>query len=114
VREWYTRIILSSKFAIVSKGHDELSVPISRPAAPGSQYGARRPENAVTKYTPPVSGTEAANVFISLADLMKPMESRSLTRTLRGCNKSRLVSYHLMAPPATPTAPDYNMFGTKK
>lgn len=109
MREWYTRIILFLKFAIASMGHGKFSVPISRPAAPGSQYGARRPENAVTKNTPPLSGTEVANVFISLADLMKPMESRNLTRTLKGCSKSRLASHHLMALPATPTTSGYHM-----
>jgi hypothetical protein len=80
VRELYTRIVLLSEFDIMFiKGNDEFSIPISRPAAPVSQYGARSPEKAVTKYTPPVSGTEAAKVLISLADLIKPMESRSLT-----------------------------------
>jgi len=58
-------------------------LPINNPAAPGSQYGARSPENAGTKYTLPVSGTDAASLFISLADLMKPKESRNLRTRLR-------------------------------
>lgn len=55
--------------------------PISNPAAPGSQYGARRPENAGTKYTPAVSATDMARLLTSPDDLMKPIESRSLALT---------------------------------
>lgn len=56
-------------------------------AAPGSQYGARSPEKAVTKYTPPVFGTEAARLFTWDEEDIMNIESR----------------IHWMALPATPT-----------
>ena len=64
-------------------------IPMMRPPAPGSQYGARRPENAVTKYTPPLLGTDDARVLTSAAVVTRAIESRS----------------HLMALPATAIEP---------
>ena len=65
----------------------EYFIPIRSPAAPGSQYGASKPENAVTKYIPPVSFSFAAKSLTSAAELTMPMVSRS----------------HFMALPATAT-----------
>ena len=42
-----------------------------------SQYGAPRPTNAGTKYTPPVSGTAVASASLSAARSMSPSPSRS-------------------------------------
>ena len=75
-----------------------------RPAAPGSQYGARRPEKAVTKYTPPVSGTEDAIRLTSAAVGTRLIESRSLVLDVRDGRKCVYIeAYHLIALPATAT-----------
>lgn len=50
--------------------------PAMTPRASERQYGANRPENAGTKYAPPLSSTERARVSISAADLIRPIWSR--------------------------------------
>ena len=47
------------------------------PRASGRQYGANRPENAGTKYTPPLSSTVVASASTSGAEVMMPSWSRS-------------------------------------
>ena len=51
--------------------------PTMAPRASERQYGAKRPENAGTMYTPPLSSTEAARVSTSGALLIMPRLSRS-------------------------------------
>ena len=51
--------------------------PTSAPRASDRQYGANRPENAGTKYAPPLSSTVLASSSISGADEMIPRLSRS-------------------------------------
>ena len=51
--------------------------PTIVPRAYGSQYGAPRPTNAGTKYTPPVSGTDSASRSVSAAFAISPRPSRS-------------------------------------
>jgi len=74
--DWYT-----GKSLIILRTNVDASlkylIPIRSPAAPGSQYGASKPENAVTKYTPPVSSSFAAKSLTSAAELIIPMVSRS-------------------------------------
>ena len=61
-------------YALKPEGNGQMALgapldkPISNPPAPGSQYGARRPLKAVTKYTPPVVSDFPAKVLISSAD----------------------------------------------
>ena len=47
------------------------------PRASDCQYGANRPENAGTKYTPPLSSTVCASSSTSGAALIIPRLSRS-------------------------------------
>lgn len=47
-----------------------------------SQYNAISPENAVVKWTTGVGGTEPVSVLISLANLIRTIESRSQFLTL--------------------------------
>ena len=51
--------------------------PTIAPRASGRQYGANRPENAGTKYTPPLSSTLAASSSTSGAEEMMPSWSRN-------------------------------------
>ena len=51
--------------------------PTSAPRASGRQYGANRPENAGTKYAPPLSSTVLASSSTSGALEMMPRLSRS-------------------------------------
>ncbi len=51
--------------------------PTIAPRASGRQYGANRPENAGTMYTPPLSSTFSASSSTSGADEMMPSWSRS-------------------------------------
>ena len=51
--------------------------PTIAPRASARQYGANRPENAGTKYAPPLSSTVAASVSISGAEPMRPRLSRT-------------------------------------
>ena len=51
--------------------------PTIAPRASERQYGANNPENAGTKYTPPLSATWRASVSLSAAPLMMPSWSRS-------------------------------------
>jgi len=60
------------------------------PLALSSQRGARRPEKAGTKYTPPVSGTDAASSLACSGPSIMHRLSRS----------------HEMPRPATATAPE--------
>lgn len=66
---------------------NKMNKPMIVPAALWSQYGANNPEKAVTKNTPPVSGSCAARVFMSGALLMSFILSLS----------------HCIADPATAT-----------
>ena len=52
-------------------------IPRSAPRASGCQYGARSPEKAGTKTTPPLEETVDANSSTSLAEEMMPKLSRS-------------------------------------
>src|SRR4029078_10897516 len=65
------------------------------PRAYGSHHGLPSPANAGTRYTPPLSGTVAANGPISAAEPIRPSPSRS----------------HWMAAPVTNTAPS-NAYAT--
>ena len=51
--------------------------PTIAPRASDRQYGANSPENAGTKYTPPLSVTGPASASLSLALEMMPSWSRS-------------------------------------
>ncbi len=51
--------------------------PTIAPRASERQYGANRPENAGTKYIPPLSSTDRASVSDSSAPRMMPSWSRS-------------------------------------
>src|ERR1051325_10317533 len=63
--------------------------PTITPLARGSQYGAPRPTNAGTRYTPSVSGTSAINFSTSGDELIALRPSRN----------------HCTAAPATNTEP---------
>ena len=51
--------------------------PTMAPRASGRQYGANNPENAGTKYAPPVSSTWRASSSLCAASEMIPSWSRS-------------------------------------
>ena len=51
--------------------------PTIAPRASERQYGANSPENAGTKYTPPLSSTWRASASLCAAPLMMPNWSRS-------------------------------------
>jgi hypothetical protein len=67
--------------------------PTSAPRASGRQYGANSPENAGTKYAPPLSSTVRASASTSAASEIRP---RLVAERVADRRQQTVVAEHLL------------------